>query len=157
FVEHNRRIASDGFSAQSAYMRGPSGLRLLSHSHVQFLLPGQLRGPGGALLTHDQQRLFFGLYVWRALWDGLPQPALPTDGEFLEKSMVVCDRLHYGKPLENPLDVIYVAACDFCDVSGHAWSWKRQRKMFRQALAAARQFAEKLVADQHQWALADRM
>ena len=157
FVEHNRRISPDGFSAQSAYMRGPSGLRLLEPSHIQFLNPFQLRGPGGALLSVDQQRLFFGLYVWRSLWHGLPQPALPTDEEFLAKSMTVRDRLHYGLPLENPLDVVYVAACDFCDVSGHAWSWKRQRRMFRQALAAGRQFAEKLVADQHQWALADRM
>jgi hypothetical protein len=157
FVEHNRRIAPDGFSAQSAYMRGPSGLRLLRPEHIQFLEPSQLRGPGGSLLSHDQQRLFFGLYVWRSLWDGLPQPALPTDEEFLARGMVVRDRLHYGHGLENLLDVIYVAACDFCDASGHAWSWKKQRRLFRQALAAGRQFAEKLTADQHKWALADRM
>lgn len=39
FQQHNQRIAPDGFSAVSAYMRAPAGLRLLDLSHIQFLRP----------------------------------------------------------------------------------------------------------------------
>jgi hypothetical protein len=96
FLEHNRQIAPDGFSAQSAYMRGPSGLRLLLPEHIQFLLPEQLRGPGGTHLSYEQQRIYFGLYVWKAIWTGLPQPEMPTDQEFLTKAATIQRELHQG-------------------------------------------------------------
>src|SRR5436305_6179904 len=158
FLLHNRRIAPDGFSAQSAYMRGPSGLRLLHPEHVQFLLPEQLRGPGGALLTYEQQRIFFGLYVWKAIWDSLaPQPQMPTDQEFLAYAAKIQNGLHHGLDLENPLHVIYAAPNEWCDETGEPWAPRKQRRLFRQALATARAYAEALVIEWQQQALAERM
>lgn len=157
FLEHNRRIAPDGFSAQSAYMRGPSGLRLLTPSHVQFLLPEQLRGPGGKLLTYEQQRIFFGLYVWRAIWEDLtPQPERPTDQEFLTYAAKIQNGLHHGLDLEKPLHVIYAAPNDFCDETGEPWAPRKQRRLFRQALADARAYAEALAREWREQAWAER-
>ncbi len=157
FLEHNRTIAPDGFRAQSAYMRAPSGLRLLSPEHVQFLLPEQLCGPNGKPLTYEQQRVFFGLYVWKAVWNNLaPQMQMPSDEEFLTSVGYVQARLHCGQPLEHPLHVIYAAANDFCDETGEPWSPRKQRHMFREALACARQSAEALVIAWQQQAQAER-
>jgi len=157
FLEHNRRISPDGFSAQSAYMRGPSGLRLLDPEHVQFLLPEQLRGPGGKLLTYEQQRLFFGLSVWRAIWEDLtPQPERPSDQEFLANAVKIQNGLHHGLALENPLHVIYAAANDFCDETGEPWSPRKQRHLFRKALSEARTYAEALAQEWREQAQAER-
>jgi hypothetical protein len=151
FLEHNRQIAPDGFRAQSAYMRGQSGLRLLRPEHVQFLLPQQLVGPGGAELSYPQQRIFFGLYVWKAIWEDLaPRPEPPTDEEFLLSVDYVQTRLHAGLCLENPLDVIYAAADDFCDEAGEPWSDRKQRRLFRQALADGQAYAEEQVRLWHE-------
>jgi hypothetical protein len=157
FVEHNRQIAPDGYRAQSAYMRAPSGLRLLRPEHVQFLLPEQLVGPNGVPLTYEQQRVFFGLYVWKALWDRLaPQPQPPTDGEFLSYVALVQGRLHGGMPLENPLHVVYAAPNDFCDGAGDPWTARKQRRLFREALSNGRAYAEALVIQWQQQAQAER-
>ncbi len=157
FVEHNRTIAPDGFRAQSAYMRAPSGLRLLSNEHVQFLLPEQLCGPNGRSLTYEQQRLYFGLYVWKAIWANLaPQPQMPTDDAFLAEVGRTQAQLHCGMPLEHPLQVIYAAANDFCDEAGEPWSNRRQRRLFRDALRAGRTAAEALVQEWQQQAQAER-
>ncbi len=157
FVEHNRQIAPDGFRAQSAYMRAPSGLRLLSPDHVQFLLPEQLYGPNGVPLTYEQQRVFFGLYVWKAIWANLaPQPQMPTDEGFLAEVGRVQAQLHCGMTLEHPLHVIYAAANDFCDEAGEPWSPRRQRRLFRNALRAGRAEAQALVLEWQQQAQAER-
>jgi hypothetical protein len=138
-------------------MRGPSGLRLLNPEHVQFLLPQQLVGPGGAELSYPQQRIFFGLYVWRAIWEDLaPHPEPPTDQEFLLSVAHVQDRLHAGLPLENPLDVVYAAADDFCDEAGEPWSDRKQRRLFRQALADGQAEAEEMVRQWHKEYQAER-
>ena len=157
FLEHNRTIAPDGFRAQSAYMRAPSGLRLLSPEHVQFLLPEQLCGPNGLPLTYEQQRLFFGLYVWKAVWNNLaPQPQMPSDEEFLTSVGYVQARLHCGMLLEHPLHVMYAAANDFCDEAGDPWSPRKQRRIFREVLGSAREHAEALVIQWQQQAQAER-
>jgi uncharacterized membrane protein len=157
FVEHNRQIAPDGFRAQSAYMRAPSGLRLLSPEHVQFLLPEQLYGPNGVPLTYEQQRIFFGLYVWKATWINLaPQPQMPSDEGFLAEVGRVQAQLHCGMPLEHPLQVIYAAANDFCDEAGEPWTPRKQRRLFRQALRKGRDSAEALVLEWQQQAQAER-
>jgi hypothetical protein len=146
FLEHNRQVAPDGFRAQSAYMRAPSGLRLLSPEHVQFLLPEQLYGPNGVPLTYEQQRLYFGLYVWKAIWANLaPQPQMPTNEEFLVEVGRVQAQLHCGMHFEHDLEVIYAAANDFCDEAGEPWSPRKQRRLFREALRAGRASAETLV------------
>jgi hypothetical protein len=157
FVEHNRQIAPDGFRAQSAYMRAPIGLRLLSPDHVQFLLPEQLYGANGVPLTYEQQRVYFGLYIWKAIWANLaPQPRMPTDEEFLDIVVRVQAQLHCGMPLEHPLSIIYAAANDFCDESGDPWSPRKQRRLFREALQAGRAYAEALVLQWQQQAQAER-
>lgn len=157
FLEHNRTIAPDGYRAQSAYLRGPSGLRLLRPEHIQFLLPEQLVGPNGTPLTYEQQRVFFGLYCWKALWDGLaPQPQMPTDAQFLAYVACVQQRLHYGMDLENPLHIVYAAPNDWCDDMGEPWSPRKQRRLFRAAFAAGRQYAEALVIEWQQQALEER-
>src|SRR5438034_3242304 len=51
FVLHLQTIAPDGFWSWSAYLRGPSGLRLLSPNQIEFLRPEQLRGPQGISLS----------------------------------------------------------------------------------------------------------
>ena len=132
-------------------------MRLLHPEHVQFLLPEQLLGPGGALLSYQQQRIYFGLYVWKALWAGLaPQPEMPTDEEFLTYAAQVQNGLHYGLALENPLHVIYAAANDFCDETGEPWAPRKQRRLFREALAAGRAYAEALAREWREQALAER-
>lgn len=157
FLEHNRQIAPDGFRAQSAYMRAPSGLRLLSPEYVQFLLPEQLCGPNGTPLSYEQQRVFFGLYVWKAIWANLaPQPRVPTDEEFLAFVGRVQAQLHCGMTLEHPLHVIYAAANDFCDEMGAPWSSRKQRRLFREALRAGRVSAEALVLEWQQQGFAER-
>jgi len=143
FLTHNRHVAPDGFRAQNAYMRGPSGLRLLSPEHIQFLRPEQLCGPGGKVLSAPEQRLYFGLHVWQAIWRFLaPTPDPPSNEEFLAHAVCVQERLEHGLPLESPLDVIYAAPNDFCDPAGQPWSSRKQRKLFRAALLAGRAAAE---------------
>ncbi len=157
FLEHNRQIAPDGFRAQSAYMRAPSGLRLLSPEHIQFLLPEQLCGPNGVPLTYEQQRIFFGVYVWKAIWAYLaPQPPMPTDEEFLSYVARIQARLHWGIPLENPLYVVYAAPNDFCDNAGDPWTPRKQRRLFREALSTGRQYAETLALQWQQQAQAEQ-
>lgn len=163
FLEHNQAIASDGFSAWSAYMRGPAGLPLLQPGHIQFLQPQQLRGPCGVQLSYERQRILFGLYVWRAVWDGVaPRPNLPTDESFLIEMDRVQARLQCGFALENPLDVVYAAPDDFCDGTGEPWPFRKQRKLFREAIAAgelaAREHAARAIAEYvtAEWRLGQR-
>ncbi|GHP00848.1 hypothetical protein KSF_108950 [Reticulibacter mediterranei] len=154
FLPHNRQIAPDGFRSQSASMRSSLGLRLLRPEHVQFLRPEQLCGPGGAPLTPEQQRVLYGLYIWKALWDNLaPLPQPPTDSEFLTCVAYVQARLHHGLGLEYPLHVMYAAPNDFCDRTGAPWSRRKQRKLFREAMRNGRACAEALAL---QWQQQDR-
>jgi hypothetical protein len=158
FLAHNRRIAPDGFAAQSAHMRATNGQRLLHARHVQFLRPEELRGPHGRHLSHGQQRLAFGLYVWQTIWEFLaPQPEMPTDEEFLAHVVRIQSRLQHGLPLENALDIVYAAPGDFCDAAGSPWSPRKQRRLFREALRAARVAAEAQIVQSRQEAQAERM
>src|SRR5260370_23404673 len=142
FLAHNQHIAPDGLRAQSAYMRAPCGLRLLRPEHIQFLRPEDLlreHGPNERFLSPREQRLYFGLYVLKAIWqDPAPQPLLPTNEQFLATAAPIRDRLNHGLALEHPLDVVYVAPNDFCDESGIPWPSRKQRKLFREALSTGR-------------------
>jgi len=125
-------------------MRGSTGLKLAMPSQIHFLRPEQLSGPYGAPLTGREQRLLFGLYVWKATFEGLPWPPLPTDDEFLTEVARVQSIVGRGLPLGNPLDALYVAPNDYCDERGEPWGKTRQRKMFRDALRDARAYAESI-------------
>lgn len=152
FMRHNQTIAADGFSAWSAYMRGPAGLPLLHPDHIQFLQPQQLGGPHGTQLSYEQQRILFARYVWQAVWGEVaPRPNRPTEETFLIEVDRVQARLQQGYPLGNPLDVVYAAPDDFCDETGEPWSFRKQRKLFREALAAgqrvAREHAKRITSE----------
>jgi hypothetical protein len=155
---HNRQIARDGHRAFSAAMRASMGIRLLHPEDVQFLRPEQFRGPQGAPLSDDAQRLRFGIYVWKAIWEYLaPQPTMPSDEEFLTHSARVRARLSRGMPLEDPLDIVFATPDDFCDATGSPWSRRRQRKLFRAAFQAGRSAAKERIAEIREITQAERM
>ena len=156
--DHNREIAPSGYWAWSAYsMRGVTGLKLIMPWQVHFLRPERLQGPGGEPLSPREQRLLFGVYVWKATWDGLPWPPPPTDEEYLAEAARIQAAVSRGLPLEHPLDALFAAPGDFCDSDGRPWGKARQRKLFRAALHAARAYAEGMepllreVYGGHQW------
>jgi hypothetical protein len=141
FQKHNEEVAPEGFWAQSAYLRA-AGARLLDASQIQFLRPEDLRaGPGEPPFTPTKQRLVFGFFVWKFVWQQARhiEPLLPTDEEYLTKACQVKARLGQGLELENVLDALWCAPNDFKDETGNPWSPRRQRKLFRSALQLARQ------------------
>jgi len=138
FLTHNQQIAPDGFAAMSAYMRAPAGLRLLDPAHIQFLRPEQIAGKQGRPLSPPEKRLQFGVYVWRMVWEHVPSPPPPpTDEEYLYEMQRIQALIGQGQPLSDPLDGVYAAPNDFRDSGGNPFSWKKQRKLFREALKAA--------------------
>lgn len=144
FLQHNQRIAPDGPSAVSAYMRAPAGSQLLDPSDVQFLVLADMRksrDPGCAI-TEQEQRLLYGWYVWRAVWDGLNSPAKPDADQFLQRALKASTRTRAGLPLEHPLDIVFVAADDFFGAAGKPLKKDQQRARFRAALARGRQAAQ---------------
>ncbi len=143
FLPHNQTIAQDGYAAISAYMRAPAGLRLLHPEHIQFLRPEQLGGKDGAPLSPREQRLRFGLYVWRMVWDNLPfAPPMPTDEEYLLQVNRVQALVGRGLPLEAPLDAVFLAPGDLCDGAGVPYAARKQRRLFRAALRTACEAAQ---------------
>jgi hypothetical protein len=157
-LTHNQTYASDGYWAWSTYtMRGSTGLKLVMPWQIHFLRPERLVGPDGLRLSAREQRLLFGVYVWKATWEGSPWPPPPTDEEFLAEVARVQSIVGRGLPLAHPLDALYVAPNDYCDEQGEAWGKTRQRKLFRDALRAARAYAENMapllreVYGDHQW------
>jgi hypothetical protein len=141
--DHNRAIASSGYWAWSTItMRGSTGLKLAMTWQIHFLRPERLKGPDGECLSSREQRLLFGIYVWKATWEGLPWPPPPTDEQYLAEVARVQAVVGRGLPLAHPMDALYVAPNDFCDEHGQAWGKTRQRKLFRDALRAARAYAE---------------
>jgi len=135
FLTHNKQIAPDGFAAVSAYMRAPAGLRLLDPAHIQFLRPEQIVGKGGAPLSLENRRLLFGCYVWRMVWEHIPNhPPPPTNEMYLREMNRVQALIGRGQPLEDPLDGVYVAPNDFCNADGLPLSGKKQRKLYRAVL-----------------------
>jgi hypothetical protein len=142
---HLQGIAADGFWAQSAYLRGRSGLRLLAPDQVHFLRPEDLVGSGGTRLDPREQRLYFGVLVWQSTWQDLPaKPPMPSDEEYLQQVKRVQSSIGVGIPLEHVLDGVYTAPDDFCDTHGNPWSARKQRKLFRDALRQARAYAMSL-------------
>jgi hypothetical protein len=139
FLVHNRTISRDGYAGVSAHFRAQNGLRLLYPEHIQFLRPEEFLEQDGLPLPAYRQRLQFGLYVWRMIWDQLPfAPALPTDEEYLQQARRVQALVGRGLQLETPLDALYVAPDDYCDASGRPLAERKQKKLFRAALRQAR-------------------
>ena len=138
FLGHNKQIAPDGFAAASAYMRGPFGLRLLDPSHIQFLRPEHLVGKEGKPLSSEAQRLQFGVYVWKTIWEHIPDhPQPPTNEVYLAEMKRVQALIGRGQSLEEPFDAVFIAPNDFCNETSQPYSWKKQRKLFRAALRNA--------------------
>lgn len=144
FLAHNQRIAPDGFRAQSAYMRAPVGSRLLKAEDRQFLFLADLRTSRdlGRVLTEQEQRLLYGRYAWDAVWEGLNAPAKPEAHEFLQRAQETSTRTRAGLPLEQPLDVLFIAADDFFGKEGKPLRKDQQRACFRAALRAGRAAAQ---------------
>jgi len=119
-------------------MRAPAGLRLLDPAHIQFLRPEQIAGKQGTPLSPVNQRQQFGVYVWRMVWEHVPDhPPPPTDERYLIELQRVQVLIGRGQPLADPLDGVYAAPNDFQDSEGKPYPWKQQRKLFRAALKAA--------------------
>lgn len=141
FYRHLCTIAPDGSARQRVKMRAPKGSRLLKVEDVHLVRLEDIHGNLGEPLPEEKQRLLLARYVWAYIWSGLQEPTRPTQKEFSALAARARDRVNQGLALLHPLDVVGVAPNDFCNADGHPYCLRNQRKLFRQALREARDYA----------------
>jgi hypothetical protein len=144
FLKHNQQIAPDGPAASMAYHRARTGKALIDHWHSEFLFLDDYAKSLDQTQHYSecQRRWLHGWHVWNAIWGGLNAPPRPTQEEFAERMERTQTLVSNGLPLQDPLDVIFVAPDDYCGQDGEPLSPKKQRKAYRHAMERARAEAE---------------